>query len=89
MADLAELEKRVEALEAAQNDTTQSLRWAVSKLARIAAVQDEHTLHLERLSTTQDNQTARLERIEGEISSLRRDLPGMVIDAVREGMKPQ
>jgi len=75
MADLAELERRVTALEAAQRETAETQTWMASTLGRIASVQDEHT--------------ARLDRIEGEISSLRRDLPGMLADAVREGIKPQ
>jgi hypothetical protein len=72
-AAIEELERRVSALEAAQNDTTQTMRWAVAKLGRIAAVQDEHTL--------------RLERIEADLKGLRTDLPALVSDAVRDGIK--
>ena len=39
-ADLADLERRVTALERAQNDTTDTLRWVVAKLGRISAVQE-------------------------------------------------
>jgi ABC-type transporter Mla subunit MlaD len=52
------IEERVTALETAQNDTTQTLRWAVAKLGQIAAVQDQHTLRLERLETKIDGLTA-------------------------------
>ena len=75
MIDIADLERRVIALEAAQNDTTQTLRWVVSKLGKLSAVQDEHTL--------------RLDRIEADIKGLRTDLPSIVSDAVREVLKGQ
>ena len=48
---LEDLDRRATALEAAQSDTTQTLRWVVAKLGRIQAVQDEHTLRLERLES--------------------------------------
>jgi hypothetical protein len=73
MADIIELERRVKALEAAQNDTTQTLRWVVAKLGGISALQDEHTL--------------RLERIETDIRNLRRDLPAMMAETMREVLR--
>ncbi len=80
MADVQELERRVQALEADQNDTTQTLRWVVARLGKMPAVQDEHTL--------------RLERIEGDVSGLRREfhdfsagLPSLTGDAMREVLK--
>jgi len=73
MTDLEDLERRVAALEAAQNDTTQTLRWVVSKLGQMAAVQQEHTL--------------RLDRIEADLKGLREDLPGIVGDAVRAALR--
>jgi len=75
MADIIELERRVKALEAAQNDTTQTLRWVVAKLGGISALQDEHTL--------------RLERIETDIRNLRRDLPAMMAETMREVLREQ
>jgi hypothetical protein len=76
MTDVIEdLRRRVEALEAAQNDSIQTLRWVVAKLGTVAAVQDEHTLLLEKT--------------QADIASLRRDLPGMLTEAVREGIKKQ
>jgi chromosome segregation ATPase len=80
MAAFEELERRVAALEAAQNDTTQTLRWSVAKLGRISSVQDEHTLRLERIESD-------VRRVEAGLKDLRADLPGIVIDAVREGIK--
>ncbi len=63
MTDIADLERRVIALEAAQSDTTETLRWVVAKLGRISAIQDEHTLRLDRID-------ARLDRIDGRISGI-------------------
>lgn len=80
MTDIADLERRVNALEAAQNDTTQTLRWVVSKLGTIAAVQQEHTLRLDRID-------GRLDRVEGELKGLRSDLPLIVADTMREVLK--
>jgi phage shock protein A len=80
MTTIEELERRVTALEAAQNDTTQTLRWVVTKLGKMSAVQDEHTLRLERI----DN---RLDRMEADFKGLRADLPAMLAEAVREGLK--
>jgi len=81
MAAIEELERRVTALEVAQNDTTQTLRWVVAKLGRISSVQDEHTLHLERIESD-------VRRVEVDLKGLRADLPAMLTEAVREGMKP-
>lgn len=80
MADILDLERRVTALEAAQNDTTQTLRWTVAKLGRISAVQDEHTLRLERIESD-------VAAIKTDLSGLRRDLPGIISDAMREVLK--
>ena len=42
------------ALERTQNDTTETLKWVVTKLARMQAVQDEHTLRLDRMESKVD-----------------------------------
>ena len=62
-ADLADLERRVTALERAQNDTTDTLRWVVAKLDRISAVQEEHTLRLDRIDS-------RLDGIDGQLAEI-------------------
>jgi chromosome segregation ATPase len=98
---IIDLERRVTALEAAQTDTTQTLRWVVARLGRMSAVQDEHTLRLERI----EGDVKRIEvdvkrieadltrvdgnvrRIEAELMGLRADLPGIVADAVRDGIR--
>jgi hypothetical protein len=49
-----DLDRRAAALERAQGETTETLRWVVTKLARLQAVQDEHTLRLERLESKVD-----------------------------------
>ena len=51
---LEDLDRRATALERAQGETTETLRWVVTKLARVQAVQDEHTLRLERLESKMD-----------------------------------
>ena len=73
MTDIAELERRVSALEEAQNHTAKSQNWMAGTLGRIAAVQDDHT--------------ARLGRIEKEVSALRRDLPGIIAETMREVLR--
>lgn len=84
MTDIAELERRVTALEAAQNDTTQTLRWVVAKLGRIAAVQEEHTLRLDRIESRLDKVEAKLDRLQSDFCGFREELPGMIADIMRE-----
>jgi predicted nucleic acid-binding Zn-ribbon protein len=73
---LEDLDRRVSALERAQGETTESLRWVVAKLGRIQAVQDEHTLRLERLEEKVDG-------VERKLDGLIEALPGIVAEAVR------
>ena len=108
MSDVQDLERRVSALEAAQNDTTKTLRWVVAKLGGIASQQDEHTLQLERIDSRLggidkrldgmdkrfdgvdkrlDSVDSRLGRVEAGLDGLRRDLPSIVADALREVLK--
>jgi hypothetical protein len=68
---LEDLDRRVTALEAAQGDTTQTLRWVVAKLARMQAVQDEHTLRLERVE-------ARLHSVEAKVDALPHAIGGLI-----------
>lgn len=87
MTDLAELERRVTALEAAQNDTTQTLRWVVAKLGRVAAVQEEHTLRLDRIESRLDKVEDKLDRLQSDFSAHREELPGMIADIMREVLR--
>jgi predicted nucleic acid-binding Zn-ribbon protein len=80
---LEDLDRRAAALERAQGDTTETLRWVVAKLGRIQAVQDEHTLRLERLETKVDAMDARLGNVERKLDSLIEALPGLITEAVR------
>lgn len=103
MTDIAELERRVSALEASQYDTAQTLRWVVAKLGGVAAMQDEHTLQLERidrrLGTIEsksdkmdvrfDNVDSRLDRIEADAKGLRADFPTMIAETMREVLREQ
>jgi chromosome segregation ATPase len=61
---LEDLDRRASALERAQGDTTETLRWVVTKLGRIQAVHDKHTLRLARLETKVDAMDARLGNVE-------------------------
>ena len=54
----------------------------------VYVINHEVVAKLGRISFTQDEHTLRLERIEADIAGLRRDLPGIVADAVRSAMKP-
>jgi chromosome segregation ATPase len=74
---LEDLDRRVTALEAAQGNTTQTLRWVVTKLARMQAVQDEHTLRLERVEAKLDEHTMRLERVETRLDSIETKLDAL------------
>ena len=80
MTDIAELERRVIALEAAQNDTTQTLRWVVAKLGRISAVQEEHGLRLDTLASD-------LSALRREFHDFRREFPAIVSEVMREVLK--
>ena len=80
MNDLADLTRRVEALEAAQKHTAETQEWMASTLGRIAAVQDQHTQRFDRIETD-------LAGLRREFDGFRRDLPSIIADAVREGMK--
>lgn len=84
------LDRRVAALERAQEDTTETLKWVVARLGRIQAVQDEHTLRLERLEHKVDALDGRLGNVEARLGSLERklddlmsSLPGLIADALQ------
>jgi len=49
--NLEDLERRVTALERAQNDSTVTLKWVVGTLGKIQAVQDHHTGELGIIKT--------------------------------------
>jgi chromosome segregation ATPase len=66
-ATIEDLERRVTALETAQNDTTQTLRWVVSRLGKMSAVQDEHTLRLDRIDSRLDHIDSRLDRMDSRL----------------------
>jgi chromosome segregation ATPase len=74
MTAIADLERRVTALEAAQNDTTQTLRWVVARLGRMSAVQDEHTLRLERIEGDVKRIEGDVKRIEAQVSRIEADV---------------
>jgi hypothetical protein len=87
MAELIDLERRVGALEVAQNDTTQTLRWVVAKLGTMSAVQEEHTLRLEKIEADVSVLKADMSTVKADIAGLRQEMPGIVAEAMREVLK--
>jgi outer membrane murein-binding lipoprotein Lpp len=67
---LENVDQRVTKLEHAQGETTETLRWVVTKLARMQAVQDEHTLRLERLETKVDGLETKVDGLETKVDRL-------------------
>jgi DNA polymerase III alpha subunit (gram-positive type) len=65
-----DLDRRVGALERAQGETTETLRWVVTKLARVQAVQDEHTLRLERLESKVDTMGSKMDALPHAIAEM-------------------
>jgi chromosome segregation ATPase len=65
-----DIDGRTTALERAQGETTETLRWAVTKLARVQAVQDEHTLRLERLESKVDRLDGRLDKVDARLDNI-------------------
>lgn len=77
MTELLDLTRRVDALETAQNDTTQTLRWVVAKLGRMSAVQEEHTLRLERLENDMSGVRRELKELRQEVGGFRGEFGGL------------
>jgi uncharacterized coiled-coil protein SlyX len=75
---LDDLDRRVTALERTQSDTTETLRWVVTKLARMQAVQDEHTLRLERVEARLERVEIRLDRVEDKVDALPRAIAELI-----------
>lgn len=80
MATIEELESRISALETAQRETAKTQTWMASTLGRIASVQDQHTVAIEDLQ-------ADVREIKVDLKGLRSDLPTMLAEAVRQGLK--
>jgi chaperonin cofactor prefoldin len=75
---LEDFDRRVAVLERSQNDTTETLRWVVTKLARMQAVQDEHTLRLERIETRLERVEERLDKVETKVDALPRAIAELI-----------
>lgn len=78
MITLEDLDRRNKALEKAQGDTTETLRWAVAKLGQISAVQDQHTLRLDRIE-------GKLDKIDATLEMLVDKLPEIIARAMKNG----
>ena len=76
-ATLDEMERRVIALEKAQNDNTASLKWVVGTLGQVQATVDDHTGRLGQLQATVDDHTVRLGRLETEVKAVRTEVEAL------------
>ena len=74
------IEARVTAVEQAQNDNTQSLRFIVTTVAQMKAVQDDHGQLLDDHSRKLDDHSQRLGRIESMVGGLRTEVDGLRTD---------
>jgi chromosome segregation ATPase len=88
------IEARVTAVEQAQNDNTQSLRFIVTTVAQMKAVQDDHGHQLDEHGRKLDEHGRQLGELRGEVSglrtefhALRKDLPTIVADVMREVLR--
>jgi chromosome segregation ATPase len=80
MADLAELERRVSRLEAAQNDNTGTLKWIAEQVGRsagtIAVLQEDMTTLKEDMTTLKEDMTTLKEdmtTLKGDVRTLKED----------------
>lgn len=71
-ATVEELDRRVTALEQAQNETAETLRWVAGTLGRIQAVQDQHTKVLDEHTRVLADHTQRLDRLEVKVDAIPR-----------------
>jgi hypothetical protein len=83
MTDLADLERRVIALEAANNESVKTLQWLVGTAGRIAA--DVASVGSD-VKALRDDLRAMDRRLSADVAGLRKDLPGLISDAVRAGL---
>ena len=97
-ATLEELERRVLALEKgqhalqrAQNENKVTLKWLAGTLAQIEALAYDHRERLKgiegrlgAIEITGNAQAERQDRIEHDVKGLRRDMPGILADALRD-----
>ena len=77
----AQLDARISSLEVAARHNAKQIEWMATTLGRVAATQDQHTIELTALR-------AGVTEIKADLSGLRRDLPSIVADAMREVLKP-
>ncbi|KAB2850554.1 MAG: hypothetical protein F9K44_04535 [Hyphomicrobiaceae bacterium] len=72
---IRDIEGRIVALEQAQNDNTQSLRWIIKTISQMKASQDEHS--------------SSMRKVERQIADFVSAYPATTADIVREVMKEQ
>jgi uncharacterized coiled-coil protein SlyX len=77
----AQLDARISSLEVAARHNAKQIEWMATTLGRMSATQDQHTKEMAELRTD-------VTAIKADLSGLRRDLPSIVADAMREVLKP-
>lgn len=87
MVDLADLERRVTRLEAAQNDNTGTLKWIAGEVGKIAGALDNIAATMVTKGELDAVKTD-VAAIKTDLAGFRRDLPGIVTGAVRDALKP-
>jgi len=85
--DVEALERRVAALEAANNVNTQTLNWVVGTLGRVAADVSGLKQDVKEVKTDLRDLKADVERFEGDFNIFRRELPAQIADVMREVLK--
>lgn len=80
MPDLADLERRVIALEIAHRENTTAFEWIVGALGRMTG--DMDTMRGEVAIVKMD-----VAAVKTDVAGLRRDLPAIVSEAMREVLK--
>jgi peptidoglycan hydrolase CwlO-like protein len=69
-----QLEARLTAVEQAQNDNTQSLRFIVTTVAHMKSAQDDQGERLERLETSMTGIRADITKLSGKLDASTRDI---------------
>jgi uncharacterized protein YicC (UPF0701 family) len=86
-ADFNDLKTRVSRPERASVNNTETITWMAGTLGTMKAVQDNQTKRLDEHSKLLEDHTGRLERIEADVAGLRKDMPGIVAEAMREVLR--
>jgi len=87
MTDLADLERRVIALEAANNENAKTLNWAVGTLGRLAADVSAVKDDVKELKSEVREIKADLSGLRKEFRDFQTSQPAMIADVMREVLR--